>query len=628
VGAVKLGKLGRFHASECRASELSCIVAPLSSNPSRTSHLPALDGLRGLALLGVLLFHANGALPGGYLGVDLFFVLSGFLITRLLLAEHDADGRIALSSFWVRRARRLFPALLSLMPAIALYGRLVARPDALPGLRADAVATLAYVANWRAILEHRSYWQMFRAPSPLEHMWSLSIEEQFYVVWPVIVALVLRHGTRRALLAVTGVLMALSMTAMLAFYRPEDPSSVYLGTHTRAAGILAGAALAIVLSTRPVFARGTVRVCDGIGAVAATGLGVAWCRLDGQSTLLYHGGFWLTEAAALVLIVCASMGAKSAVARVLSFAPLRALGTVSYGAYLWHWPVDLVLSPERVHIAGAWLHVVQLAVTFAIATPSYLFLERPIRTRGLPFGRPVHLVPAAVALAIFLVVRATGARPLPLPPPPRVVAVTSAPQPALSPFHVLMLGDSTANSLGWGLRGLQQPGLVVDLGGKDGCTLLADTCGGSDWATQVNDLHPDAVLVFVGGAFLHGITVGSEWQEACHAEWDRRFEETLVARLHDLRELDADVWAVTVPYALGPWELDRIRDEVDCINASVVKAARSVADVRVLDLASRLCPKGVCERELDGVPIRPDGAHYAIDGARAVSRWVTDEIER
>jgi peptidoglycan/LPS O-acetylase OafA/YrhL len=135
-------------------------------------------------LLGVLAFHANGALPGGYLGVDLFFVLSGFLITRLLLAEHRATGRIDLWSFWVRRARRLFPALLALMPAIGLYATVVSTPAELAGIRADAVATLGYVANWHAILSDRSYWELFLSPSPLEHTWSLAIEEQFYVVWP------------------------------------------------------------------------------------------------------------------------------------------------------------------------------------------------------------------------------------------------------------------------------------------------------------------------------------------------------------------------------------------------------------------------------------------------------------
>ena len=142
-------------------------MSSASTHPARLPHLPALDGLRGLALLGVLLFHAGGALPGGYLGVDLFFVLSGYLITSLLLAEQRETGRIALGPFWVRRARRLLPALLSLMPPVALYARYFARNDELATVRAQALAALGYVANWQAIFAHKSYWQLFASPSPL-----------------------------------------------------------------------------------------------------------------------------------------------------------------------------------------------------------------------------------------------------------------------------------------------------------------------------------------------------------------------------------------------------------------------------------------------------------------------------
>src|SRR5262249_46993653 len=146
-------------------------------------HLPALDGLRGAAVIGVLFFH-DDRLRGGYLGVDLFFVLSGFLITSLLVAEQRAAGRIDLRAFWVRRARRLFPAVLALMPAVALYAALLAAPSELATIRADALATLGYAANWRSIFAGKSYWDLFNAPSPLEHTWSLAIEEQFYVAWP------------------------------------------------------------------------------------------------------------------------------------------------------------------------------------------------------------------------------------------------------------------------------------------------------------------------------------------------------------------------------------------------------------------------------------------------------------
>ncbi len=217
--------------------------------------MPALDGLRGLALLGVLLFHANGALPVATWASICSSSLSGFLITSLLLAEQRETGRIALAAFWVRRARRLFPALLSLMPVVAIYGRYFAHTNELRAVRAQALAALAYVANWQAIFRHQSYWQLFAAPSPLEHTWSLSIEEQFYLVWPVLVSLVLRRHGARALLGLCLALSALSMAAMLVWFDPGNTTRAYLGTDTRLTGILLGAALATsihrtIISTR------------------------------------------------------------------------------------------------------------------------------------------------------------------------------------------------------------------------------------------------------------------------------------------------------------------------------------------------------------------------------------------
>jgi peptidoglycan/LPS O-acetylase OafA/YrhL len=604
-------------------------LSPPTAGRTSLRHVPALDGLRGTALLGVLFFHADGALPGGYLGVDLFFVLSGFLITSLLLAEHRETGRIALASFWARRARRLFPALLSLMPAVSLYSAFFARPEELRGLRADALATLGYVANWRAIFSHKSYWELFSAPSPLEHTWSLSIEEQFYIAWPLAVVLVLRRGTARSILALSLALGALSVAAMLALFDPAQVSRVYLGTDTRAAGILAGAALAAALPANAAFRPRTVRAFDLLGLGSVLGLGLAWFRLDGESPLLYRGGLWLTELAALVLIVCAVMGRESLVARVFSFRPLTLLGTISYGVYLWHWPVNVFLTAARVQAYGARLHAIQLATTLAIAVVSYRLLERPIRLRGLPFGRPVYMVPSAIALAVLLVVRATYARPLPVPVPPAEVASATVPEPAPEAvtFRITLLGDSTANSLGWGLRGVHEPGARVELLGQDGCTMLADTCGGPRWAEETKELHPDATLVFLGGAFLHGLTVDGRWRQACHRGWNGKFEATLAQRLGELHPDAGRVWAVTIPYPLGPYDNAAFRAQVDCINASIRKAAASVPGVLVLGLAERLCPKGVCERENDGVPIRPDGVHYSIPGGAAVSRWVLEQIQ-
>ena len=593
----------------------------------RVRHLPALDGLRGLGLLGVLLFHADGLLPGGYLGVDLFFVLSGYLITSLLLAEHRETGRIDLYGFWVRRCRRLFPALLALMPAVAAYGWFLARPEELHTLRSQAIASLGYFANWLAILDHRSYWQLFAAPSPLEHTWSLSIEEQFYVVWPLLVMLILRrHGTR-VVLALSVLLTLLSMGAMVLVFSAGATSRAYLGTDTRMAGILAGAALATLVSPNSSLPAVFARWLDWIGAAVVLGLVVAWCKLDGTSPFLYHGGFWLTELGVLVLILCAVLDRKSIVARALSVRPLVWLGTVSYGVYLWHWPVNVLLTPERTQLHGATLQLLRFTLSFGVAIVSYRFIERPIRRNGVPFGRPQYLVPAAIMLALFLIVRATYARGSTRAEPSRAISGASGLESVR--YRVVVFGDSTANSLGWGLRGLHEKGMAVELLGKDGCTMLGDLCNGEQWAERVRALRPDATLVYLAGAFLHGFGVDGNWHTACHADWDAKFERSLTRRLHELEEAQARLFVVTAPYPVGRWDTQEYRTQIDCINASLRRVARTAPSARILDVHERLCPRGLCQRELPGKgPVRPDGVHFSLAGAEDVARWVLDQIQR
>lgn len=616
-------------------------------------HLPALDGLRGLALLGVLFFHANSALPGGYLGVDLFFVLSGYLITSLLLAEHRDTGGIQLKAFWIRRARRLFPALLSLIPVVALYCWFLAQPDELARVRGDALAALGYVANWRAIFAKTSYWELFAAPSPLEHTWSLSIEEQFYVVWPVVVMIVLRwtggekksiREIGRPILILAAVAALASAIAMINLFDPARTSRAYLGTDTRATSILLGAALATVLPPSTEIDAKKAWQLDLLGGLSTLGIAIAWARLRGQNPFLYKGGFWLTELGALVLIACAVAGpSKSYVAKVLAFRPLTLVGMISYGLYLWHWPINVALTPERTHLSGLLLHAARFTLTFVIAIVSYRYLEYPIRARGLPFGRPIYIVPAAVALSIFLVVRATHARPRTgqpfFPSSPAPSEFTN--EPSATTFRVLFLGDSTSNSLGWTLRGVRRRGVAIDLYGKDGCTMLYDTCA-ETWEERAKEVQPNVIVVFIGGAFMHGMTTkAGEWVKACNAEWDERFQTNLAKRLAPLLSVrasapqDSDagaavrprVFAVTLPYGLGAWGGDDFHREVDCINADIRAAVAQVSGVEILNLAERICPKGrPCEVESEGAKIRPDGVHYDMAGAREVSAWVFDQL--
>jgi peptidoglycan/LPS O-acetylase OafA/YrhL/lysophospholipase L1-like esterase len=599
------------------------VLTSSSSSRPRIPHLAGLDGLRGLGLLGVLLFHADGLLPGGYLGVDLFFVLSGYLITSLLLAEQRQSGRIDLYAFWVRRCRRLFPALLALMPAIAAYARFVARPEDLQTLRRQAIASLGYFANWQSIFGNRSYWDLFAAPSPLEHTWSLSIEEQFYVLWPILLVLVVRRFGTRGVLALSVLLSLVSMAAMLLVFSPADSSRAYLGTDTRMGGILAGAALATVLPSSRQLSREAARVLDGLGLLALLGLGYAWVRLRGTSPFLYRGGFWLAELGVLVLIACAVADRHSYVARALSFKPLTWLGTISYGAYLWHWPIHVLITSERTHLYGPSLQGLRFVLTFVVAILSYRLIEQPVRQRGVPFGRPHIIVPAALASALFLVVHATYAR-----SDERTQHANNVGKPEDVQYRILVFGDSTANALGWGFRQLHQPGMGVELLGKDGCTMLWDRCNGGQWVEKVRTLRADATVISLAGAFLAGFGEPDGWHTACRSDWDAMFEKHLSKRLQELDAAKANVFIVTAPYPLEHWDQPEFRTQVDCINASVRKAAATAPSVHVLDLHERICPKGVCQRALpDHSPLRPDGVHFSMAGAEVAARWLFAQIQ-
>jgi peptidoglycan/LPS O-acetylase OafA/YrhL len=337
------------------------------------------------------------------------------------------------------------------MPAIALYGRFVARPEELAGIRADALATLGYVANWRAIFLQKSYFELFLSPSPLEHAWSLSIEEQFYVVWPLVVLFVMRFWSSRVLFSASLGLALLSMVAMVVLFEPARTTRVYYGTDTRACAILLGAALACLVANAPAPSKPAVRWLDACGGLSVLGLAWAWSTIAGEDFLLYRGGFWLTEVLGVVLIACALAGSQSFVGRALSFAPLRALGTVSYGAYLWHWPVNLVITAERCHVHGIGLHALRTLLTLGIAALSFRFVEQPIRRNGLSFGPARVVVPTAFAAAFLAVVLGT----LPRPRPDqasiglhRFVSRALAP-PVPVRLRVRVIGDSTAIALGW-----------------------------------------------------------------------------------------------------------------------------------------------------------------------------------
>jgi peptidoglycan/LPS O-acetylase OafA/YrhL len=377
----------------------------------RLPYSPGLDGLRAFAVIAVLLYHAELAwIPGGFLGVEVFFVISGYLITALLLAEWRQRGRIDLKTFWLRRARRLLPALYVLL-VVTLAFAVVFLPGEVAGLRGDVLAAFGYVTNWYLIFGQESYFEAVGRPSLLQHLWSLAVEEQFYLIWPPILALGLCIGAtrlrRRRVLTVALFGALASAVAMALLYAPGvDPSRIYYGTDTRATGLLCGAALAFLWSPgekyRPLEARhlrlklagrGRFRrrwgwtaplLLDVLG-FAALGSLVWFCLHLGEfQPFLYMGGFALVGIATTATIMAVVYPYTFIGARLLGSAPLRWIGVRSYGIYLWHWPVFMVTRPDLdVPFDGLPLLALRLAATIILADLSYRYIETPIRRGAL-----------------------------------------------------------------------------------------------------------------------------------------------------------------------------------------------------------------------------------------------------
>ncbi|WP_179223604.1 acyltransferase family protein [Paenibacillus tyrfis] len=354
--------------------------------------MPGIDGLRALAVLAVIAYHLHpGWAPGGLLGVGIFFVLSGYLITDLLIAEWRREGRLNLKSFWLRRFRRLLPAMLVLLSAVAAWIWLVDR-SRLPALLGDFLAALAYVSNWWLVYREVSYFESFGPPSPLGHFWSLAVEEQFYLLWPLLLALGLRLQPRRGWLA--GVMLlgaAASAAAMALLYEPgADPSRIYYGTDTRAFGLLIGAALAVAWPSGKLSAGTSVRVrriVDWAGMAGLFSILLMIVRSSQYDAFLYQGGFVLLSLAAAVT-VAALAHPSGQLGRILGCRPLRWLGVRSYGIYLWHYPVIVLTSPANGSDGISLLHAaLQLTATIGLAALSWKFVEEPIRRGGMKAWR-------------------------------------------------------------------------------------------------------------------------------------------------------------------------------------------------------------------------------------------------
>jgi len=611
--------------------------------------MPALDGLRAVAMVAIMAYH--GGVPwarGAFLSVDAFFVLSGFLITSLLLQEWSVSGTVSLQRFWAGRARRLLPGLFVLLGGMALYAVTLAPPDTRAGLRLDGLATLLYVGNWHQILAGQSYFARQALPSPLQHTWTLAIEEQFYALWPLAVVAAARlRRPLRGVLMVAGSGALASALAMAVLYRPgTDPSRVYYGTDTHAQSLLVGAVLAVVLAmARPVVTARLRRVLGASSWVALAGLAWAWTHVTSQWAPLFRGGYLLVDALTAVALAGMVLLPGSVPARALSLRPVRYLGRISYGTYLWYWPVFLVLDHARTGLVGVPLLVLRMACTEVVAVLSYHLVELPVRQgrlpelRRLPLGRVLlrrvllgrlrlgglGQALAAAAVVVMALVAATG--------PPSAGATVAAGSAGALP-------SGLASPVPPVLRAARSAGLPADRAGgpgqgrpgAPGRPVRVEIVGDSVALTLAIGLYPYAAAYHVAlttGAIVGcGVVTGGPIDDrgqitqplpVC-ASWQQRWAA-------DVATVDPDVAVVLV----GRWEaLDRVHDgrwehlgqpDFDAYVARQLRRGVQILSARGARVVLLTCPYFDSGEQPDGRPW-PQEDLARIDRFNAILRRV------
>jgi peptidoglycan/LPS O-acetylase OafA/YrhL/lysophospholipase L1-like esterase len=624
--------------------------------------------------------HAGYFTAGGVLSLDTFFVLSGFLITGILLREwlrgdeHGA-GRIDLLSFWARRARRLLPGLFVVLAAVLVYAAFLAPSLGLDRVRGDVLGSLFYVANWHFIASGQSYFSSFTSPSPVLHLWSLAVEEQFYLFWPPIVLGVLWLARRRfraagavAVLGVVAVVGAVASAVLMAsLYVPGgDPSRVYYGTDTRAQAMLMGAAIAVIVTLHGPLRSRAGRIALSIGAAAGFVIVVLpWFASDATRVHdVFYGRFGLLaySCASAVVIWRLAQPSPGLLGRGLKLSPFIWVGAISYEMYLWHWPLYLVVTPERTGLSGLPLLFVRLASVVTLAAVTHFYVGEPIR-RGarLRSPRTAGIVTAAVVIAAGggVFAATVSARPVLTGnvgqvadrggPPLATTPSATTPSTSAAPLKVLVVGDSQAATLAQGLdaapgtSGLSaQPGMVVWNRAILGCSIITvDTfvidgnhaqnkCGATGaWQQQgssdVAAFRPDVVVVQAGAWDL--FDVAGPAGTVIHpgdAGWTDRYTRDVEALFDTMTAEGAAIVAVRPPCyganeVVGGSATPAIRLDSARINAVAGVWARvaRARGIHLLDLNATLCPGGVADGS-----IRPDGAHYSDDGANRVAPLV------
>lgn len=651
------------------------------------THVPAIEGVRAIAVAAVVVFHLElGVIRGGFLGVDLFFTLSGFLITRLLLAEYADTGRVRLLDFYDRRFRRLLPAALTMILVVVSVQDVFGSAIVDPIRRADIRSVVLYVANWHFIASAQDYFGTGPDISPLRHMWSLAIEEQFYVVWPLVTFFVLRAarsrsvtGSIRWLVGVTVLLTGVSATMFAMRHQPGIVSRAYYGTDTRAFQLLLGAVAAGV--ERDAVGRGVDRwrpaVRHAVVLICLVGIMTGFVVVDAEKSTYYLGGGLAFSVIAAVLVYQLSRLTGGAVVRALSWSPVVVIGALSYGIYLWHWPMILWITepPGSTFIERRMVNMLQVAATMAAAYTSFRLIEQPIRS-----GRFVRRVPAAGRLAGMALpivgVLLIGNRLLAPPPSDPILdalgdtSVMSCPNDefpcVIADFRpggvgptVAVVGDSTVQGLtmgilddaeehGWRIvnaaRGACPIGhLVVQYSG----TVVAPTerqvqCYDMHpqiWADLVANYHPDVYLLgSISDRLIH-----VDGDELVMPATDQHLAETRSALVEALSQLAVDgapmVYVESVPRGFGVDCYEETRSEAACsrpvaddaVNAPYDQLVRDVAagfptPIHMLNLTAEICGPEVCPLRVDGIVTRYDGVHFTGTMSRRLGPLVVQAL--
>ena len=614
----------------------------------KMAHHPGLDGVRASALIMIMLFHADPSwIPGGFISVSLFFTLSGYLITSILLFEGESNGNVSLKTFWNRRLRRLVPASMVTIATVVGLSTWLSSGIEQGRIRGDALAATTYVANWRSIFSEHSYSELFTDHSPLQHLWSLSIEEQLYVVVPVVVFISFMLRLKRQ--GIGYVFLGLSALSVAIAIVVDGHDRIYYGTDTRAVELFVGAVLACFLSPKlEKWAHLKVRWWSFL--FLAPLIAFIWFSLiiDGQSKWLYTG--WLGVFALLnVFFVVGSM-IPGPMRWLMSLPPLTLLGRMSYGIYLIHWPVYVWLNESQLKISGFWLLLVRWAVVFALAGILYQVIEKPIRAKSFLRTNRSALIGLVCSFSVVMV--------LPLlflkNPSQRIsteveilstvstseVVSTLTPSTATSlvpevtttvgpplvdrslPINVLVIGDSSAENIAKALDVGSDGNLGVISAGVLGCPLVkvdlvyrrVDENQSTDYCpdnreivrTYVNQI--DAVLLVgsVANQWAYELIEGGPKVEVGTTQWVQNLDEFLWSIGEVIAERGLQVLVLESPIVRDDAKMNGdTPSDIQAWNEVMNEWEKKYQWVSVVPYADLLAP---ADSDLGRVQ-RPDGTH-------------------